>query len=382
MASGIKKLAYPQLDVDERLSKAHNHINMNELDSISADTIETIRNAALKDLTNVTIDTFSQKMKSTGLAFIDTPSDGKNYVRSHGSWVLLSDAQAFPNITSTSLSITGSKTASITVNLKTSDINSLSSIVDKLDKLSTTKQNEVVVSGNNGSVRSSGIDINSVVTASKLINDVTNNASTTAAMSAKAGNDIIKKINALTGGIGKPRGVVVNAFVSTGNVTTLVSAPPITSGGSGYTEGSIVRLYTNSSADIIPAIAIVKSVAAGTGAITALEPTLVSGGAYDISDSATYSNIIFYVVPSSKSPTSANVATLQGTGWASSKIPKSTLYSITDPQEGDTAYVLEDENDNNFQAIYNYVINDDLGYWVRTITFASPESNYVLRYTE
>lgn len=372
MASGIKHLAYPQMSIDERLAMAHEHHNMQYLDAIGDEEISKIENSALKDLSNVTIATFSKKMQDTGLAFNDV-IDSNYYVRAKGRWAKLLDVQSFPTLTSTTLDITGSGTKALTVNLKSVDIDAIKSIGNKLDKIASPKQNEVVLANTDGTIKSSGIDINSVIIASKLVQDASTNTSTTSAVSAKAANDIYKRINTLTDGIGKPRGVVVNAFLSMGSAATILSLPPVKSGGNGYTVGSLVRLYTNTSSDLIPAVARVTDVEGSSGAIKSIE--IVTGGSYSELSAST----VFHAIPSYKSPSGTDVATLSGT-YTYSSVAKTTLASIAEPRAGDTAYVLQDENNNNFQAIYNYVESSGIGYWVRIISFSSPDSNYVMRF--
>lgn len=372
MASGIKHLAYPQTSIDERLAMAHEHHNMQYLDAIGDEEISKIENSALKDLSNVTIATFSKKMQDTGLAFNDV-IDSNYYVRAKGRWAKLLDVQAFPNLTSTTLDVTGSGTKALTVNLKSVDIDAIKSIGNKLDKIASPKQNEVVLANTDGTIKSSGIDINSVIIASKLVQDASTNTSTTSAVSAKAANDIYKRINTLTDGIGKPRGVVVNAFLSMGSAATILSLPPVKSGGNGYTVGSLVRLYTNTSSDLIPAVARVTDVEGSSGAIKSIE--IVTGGSYSELSAST----VFHAIPSYKSPSGTDVATLFGS-YTYSSVAKTTLASIAEPRVGDTAYVLQDENNNNFQAIYNYVESSGIGYWVRIISFSSPDSNYVMRF--
>lgn len=399
MPNGIKKLSYPAYGtggIDPRLGMAHEHSNILKpdgsadnqasvelLDQITSDTLDKIAKSALADLTNIDVNQLGKIISDNKLAVIDV-SDNKYYVRQNGKWVELTIAHPYPTVTTSDtkkLTIKGSGTDTIKIDLSNEFVQQINDIQSgKLNKLPNVKDNNLIVADGSGNIKDSGISAGSVILSDNLAQSVTSptDNSEKIAMSALAGYNLYKEVAALKRGLGKPRGTVANAFVSKNSGKCVQGASVISgNGGKGYKEGSIAYITTNTDQTIVPALVAINKVNADgslkvndAGVVTVLESGIFASSVTDIS----------YLIPCESD--TDNYAKLS-VYYANTAY--TTLRSIELPVDGDTAYVMKDETDNNSRAIYMYRVpqsnNDDgMGSWVKVTSFDPGDSRYILRY--
>lgn len=387
MPNGVKKLSYPAYGtggVDPRLGMAHTHANMEALDKITSDTLDDIANAAVKDLSNVSMDDFNAKLSNSDCKAVLEVGDSYYYVRTKGGWVRLSVAQEFPSIVSGDSSALTIKTENggrkVTIQLTNDFVTKINSVVNKMDKLSSSKNGNLVAADGTGNVKDTGISTSSLLLASDLVTDASQVDPATSdkkPLSASAGNKLYKQLIALKQGVGRPRGSVVNAFVSSGSGIQIEEAMVSNSAyvGKGYKQGSLAYITTLSENTLVAALVKINEVnAAGSlpaNKYSAL--TVISGGCFIINSSNVYK-----LIPCESD--TDNYATL---AVGTSTVPYTSLRSIESPQDGDTAYVMKDETDNYSHSIYMYQVpNEDegIGTWVKVSSFDPADARYILRY--
>ena len=382
MPNGITKLSYPAYGkggIDPRLSQAHTHANKDQLDTITSNMLEKIANDALRDLSNLTdegVDKLGDLIKNNGLAVIDVSNTDTEhyYVRQNGRWVQLSVAHPYPTISNgdqNTLTIQGSGTNTITIQLTNEYVKKIQSIDEKVNKLESVAADNVLVSDGNGNLKDGGVAIGKLIRADKLVQHVTSQMENAEklAMSAQAGYELYSQIAALKRGIGRPRGTVANAFVSTKSGVRL-NTVTTKNAGKGYKEGSLSYITTNSNKTIVAALGLIDETNA-QGAVSSV--TVLEGGVFTESTSDD-----LYLIPCESD--TDTYAKLTG---AFETTPYTTLHSIELAVDGDTAYVMQDETDNNSRAIYMYKVpqgSEGMGTWVKVTSFDTGDSRYILRY--
>lgn len=387
MPNGVKKLSYPAYGaggVDPRLGMAHTHANAEVLDKITSDTLDDITNAAVKDLSNVSMDDFNAKLSNSDCKAVLEVGDNSYYIRTKGGWVKLSIAQEFPSIVSGDSSALTIKTENggrkVTIQLTNDFVTKINSVVNKMNKLSSSKNGNLVAADGTGNVKDTGISKSSLLLASDLVTDAAQVDPATSdkkPLSASAGNKLYKQLIALKQGVGRPRGSVVNAFVSTGNGIQIEAAWVGFEefAGKGYKQGSLAYITTLSDNTLIPALVKINEVNAD-GSLpvnTQSALTVISGGVF-IHNVTNWYRLI---------PCESNTDDYATIANGVTNVPYTTLRSIESPQDGDTAYVMKDETDNGSHSIYMYQVpneNEGIGTWVKVSSFDSADARYILRY--
>lgn len=386
------KLSYIGSDVNGKLSIAHKHTNLSALNKITDDTLakinnadEAINNVADKSLVNVSASDLEKAIKKTDLWFVNDVDngDGDMYVRKYGEWKRFSDAMSSYQLKSSTLDING-----VNVNLKSADVEKINSVLNKMDKITGATTNNVVVTDSTGNAASSSISINEVISSNSLIHDVTKDSSPLKALSAKGGKAIYDKIESLSAGIGRPRGVVCNAFTSQGTgsginanqtINSSTTGYTISTEGGGYEENELVTLVCDNGT-IIPAKGVVVSV--NSGKITSL--AITDSGVYN-RNIADGTNEAVFVIQGTRARTGsdASYSTLTVSKNSLTTAYYTVLDSIESPAVGDTCYVIQDENSDLDTSLYSYeettgssIPGRQIYQWVKMISFTGGTDIY------
>lgn len=386
------KLSYIGSDVNGKLGIAHKHTNLSALNKITDDTLAKIDNAdnainnevADKSLSNVSPSDLESAINKTDLWFVnDVDNDGNMYIRKYGEWKRFSDAMSSYQLKSSTLDING-----VNVNLKSADVEKINSVLNKMDKITGATANNVVVTDSTGNAASSSISINEVISSNSLIHDVTKDSSPLKALSAKGGKAIYDKIESLSAGIGRPRGVVCNAFTSRGTglginanqtINSSTTGYTISTEGGGYEANELVTLVCDNGT-IIPAKGVVLSV--DSGKITSL--AITDSGVYN-SNIAEGTNETVFVIQGTRARTGSDAS--YSTLTVSNNLLTSDYYtvlgSIKSPAVGDTCYVIQDENSDLDASLYSYeeitgssILGRQIHQWVKMISFTGGTDIY------
>ena len=178
----IKNLAFPQLDIDNRLYKAHIHDNMSALDQISIDLLNKLNDAAMKDLSNITDEILTARIDNlkTYVKDITDASTDLSYVRKRDRWVKLKDELIRPTLTSTTLDVVDFSSAAsdipfhAIVELTADQQDTLKSVANKIDKLPGVSNNMLLISKDQ-SAAASNIEASTVLTKNSVYNGYADN---------------------------------------------------------------------------------------------------------------------------------------------------------------------------------------------------------------
>ena len=168
-----KKLLYPQPDIDERLSTAHTHQNIDFLNKLKdeealEDIVSTF--SASIDLSNVSVNVWKKALNSARSTILDAKSDNQLYGLCNGQWKVITDIKANANIVSDSLKIT-KNTNSTSIDLTADTISKLNSISGKMNKISnpSSNTNKLLYCGSDGDAIASPISYTDVLTTNSTI---------------------------------------------------------------------------------------------------------------------------------------------------------------------------------------------------------------------
>lgn len=372
---GIKRLKYPAFKVavpndrggiNERLGDAHTHGDaLPILNQITEDDLKAIR----ETLANIDLSNLSDDGKVVIKDIIqsenyvkDVEADVKGqYLRASENgqviWKPLESVQLPLSIESGNpnlLTITRSNNQ-FKLHL-TDNVASISHLARKanIPNLTTSQlanvENNLALFTNTGDLKYSDVDISEVLKLQDLY-DVTPNAdNTTRTVASVALVDALRTyVQNVLNGIGKPRGIVYNAFTSTAGVYTMDPAAGVTviEGGSNYSIGDIVGVVMDS----IDAQLLVTSATEG-GKILKVE--IVDGGIskYKITENVDDEGFITAsIYPKNREVNSSAQVEVK---FKMKTSTSTTLENIETPIEGDSCYVLHDELHNNTLACWSY----------------------------
>lgn len=181
-----KKLMYPKIQVDDRLSAAHSHTNKNFLDKLKdEEALKAITNtfSASIDLSNVSKTTLDNALKNSSYGMRDATCDNRIYGRRNGSWVEITDIKGAADINSDTLTIT-KNSSSTTINLSDDTKQKLDSITDKMNVVTSgVADNLLCCSGTTGQAKCSSININNLLTKSSVKRSLENDSNNPVAAS-------------------------------------------------------------------------------------------------------------------------------------------------------------------------------------------------------
>lgn len=351
--------------INGRLSQAHKHDNLEQLNALSAEIWTQILNVLStyldKDLTRINSSNLKKLIEQLGIAFHEAPEDGKTYGRKGGDWADITNAIKDISITSESLSVILGDDKNYTIELdeqSKANIAAVSAKMDKVDSGETTENHVAIIQ--DGSAAASEIEKTNLLLRT-MLSDAIDSPLSNVPASAKAVSLVNEAIRSLSSGLGTTRGTVYNAFTSTVQRFT-VTAIAVKDGGSGYCENDSVR-YAGDSSDLLLRVTQVDV----NGVVQELEIT--RNGSFD-NDPA------------------GDVALSGGNGsglrvtLTTKETPSDTLLSIENPKDKDIAYVTNDEVHGNVRSIWIYTSLDDSSApsWVWLMSF--PASGGVTIYRE
>ena len=365
----IKRLTYPAYPrdasddrgVNTRLGEAHVHENLEILSDITESDIESIRKSLDVDWSNISpvgIDKLKELNDAAG--YVTKPESIQsdvNYVYTSEGWSDLSTKRLVSlSASSANIDITEADLNSFKIDISQSVKNTLSKVNDKIDKVYAAVSDNITLFGSVGTLKDSGVNLNSLEKSANKSSSITSDSTTTYATS-KAVKLVNDKLDAAIAGIGKLRGAVYNAFSSQGNSYTITSIE-VDHGGYGYKNGDKFGIVGEVDAEL-SAVVLDDS-----GVISSF--TIDNGGMF----SEANSDVEVYPKSTEVTPTVDRLVTVKNIVY--DNVPNSILSDIDNPLLGDTCYVNFDELHNMERSLYTYkAVNEVINGWVYTSCVAA-----------
>ena len=363
----IKRLTYPAYPrdatddrgINTRLGEAHVHENGDALQQLTLSDIEDIRRSLHVDWSNlspVAVDKLKQLNLDAG--FVTKPSpiqSNVRYVYTKNGWQNLTESSLITITGSSEVIIQEIDPNKFTVSLSPAVRSTLSSVANKVDKVTSALADDIVLFGSGGALKDSGVNLSSLERVSNKSSSITSDSEVTYATS-KAVKTVNDKLEDAIENIGKLRGSVYNAFAAQAYSYTITSLV-IESGGFGYKTGDKFGVIGDVDAELTAQVD-----SSGT----------VIG--FEIDNGGMFSEIPFEVSVYPKS----SEAVLQSGQQVFVKnvtydsVLNSTLRDIDNPKLGDTCYVNYDELHDFEKSLYTYkAINEVTNGWVYTSCVAA-----------